>query len=88
MLPLKINTPDEIHTLLNHCRLSGIDAVVVPGVKKVGTILEATLHRYPIIGAVETPEEALECLRMGASLVETNLRPFAFTKLLKSLSRP
>ena len=81
------HTPEEISALLNHCRLSGIDAVVVPGAKKVGTILEATQHRYPIIGAVDTPEEALECLRMGASLVETNLRPFAFTKLLKSLSR-
>lgn len=82
------HTPEEISALLNHCRLSGIDAVVVPGAKKVGTILEATQHRYPIIGAVDTPEEALECLQMGASLVETNLRPFAFTKLLKSLSRP
>lgn len=81
------HTPDEIHTLLNHCRLSGIDAVVVPA-KKVGMVLEETQHRYPVIGAAETLEEALECLQAGASLVETTLRPFALSKLLKTLSRP
>ena len=81
------HTPDEIHTLRDHCRLSGIDAVVVPA-KKVGMVLEETQHRYPVIGAADSPEEALECLQAGASLVETTLRPFALSKLLKTLSRP
>ena len=80
------HTPDEIHTLLSHCRLSGIDAVVVPA-KKVGMVLEETQHRYPVIGSADSAEEALECLQAGASLAETTLRPFAFTKLLKSISR-
>lgn len=81
------HTPDEIHTLLSHCRLSGIDAVVVPA-KKVGMVLEETLHRYPVIGEADSIEEALECLQAGASLVETNLHPFALNKLLKTLYRP
>jgi len=80
------HTPDEIHTLLSHCRLSGIDAVAVPA-KKVGIVLEETQHRYPVIGSADSIEEALECLQAGASLAETTLRPFAFTKLLKTLSR-
>ena len=81
------HTPDEIHTLLAHCRLSGIDAVVVPA-KKVGMVLEETQHRYPVIGAADTVEEALECFQAGASLVETPLNPFALNKLLKTISRP
>lgn len=80
------HTPDEIQSLLSHCRLSGIDAVAVPA-KKVGMVLEETQHRYPVIGSADTMEEALECLQAGASLAETTLRPFAFNKLLKSLSR-
>ena len=79
------HTPDEIHTLLSHCRLSGIDAVVVPA-KKVGMVLEETQHRYPVIGSADRMEEALECLQAGASLAETTLRPFTFNKLLKTLS--
>lgn len=80
------HTPDEIQTLLSHCRLSGIDAVVVPA-KKVGMVLEETQHRYPVIGTAESIEDALECLQAGASLVETTLHPYAFNKLLKTLSR-
>ncbi len=80
------HTPDEIHTLLSHCRLSGIDAVVVPA-KKVRMIIEETQHRYPVIGSADSMEEALECLQAGASLVETTLRPFPFNKLLKTISR-
>lgn len=80
------HTPDEIQTLLSHCRLSGIDAVVVPA-KKVGMVLEETQHRYPVIGTADSIEDALECLQAGASLVETTLHPYAFNKLLKTLSR-
>lgn len=80
------HTPDEIQTLLNHCRLSGIDAIVVPS-KKVASVVEETLHRYPVIGMADSQEEALECIQAGASLVETTLHPFALNKLLKTLSR-
>ena len=80
------HTPDEIQTLLSHCRLSGIDAVVVPA-KKVGMVLEETQHRYPVIGTADSLEDALECLQAGASLIETTLHPYAFNKLLKSISR-
>lgn len=81
------HTPEEISALLNHCRLSGIDAVVVPA-KKVTSVLEQTQHRYPVIGSAETVEEALECFQAGAVLVETNLRPFSFQKLLTHLAQP
>ena len=80
------HTPDEIQTLLSHCRLSGIDAVVVPA-KKVGMVLEETQHRYPVIGTADSIEDALECHQAGASLVETTLHPYAFNKLLKTISR-
>ena len=80
------HTPDEIQTLLSHCRLSGIDAVVVPA-KKVRMVLDETQHRYPVIGTADSIEDALECLQAGASLAETTLHPYAFNKLLKTLSR-
>lgn len=80
------HTPDEIHELLGHCRLSGIDAVVVPA-GKVETVLEQTQHRYPVIGAANSAEEALSCLQAGACLVETTMHSLPFAKLLKTLSR-
>ncbi len=79
------HTPDEIRALLGHCRLTGIDAVVVPA-KKVGMVLEETQNRYPVIGAAESIPEAVECLQNGAVLVETTLGPFSVNKLLKNLS--
>jgi hypothetical protein len=81
------HTPDEISALLDHCRLSGIDAVVVPA-RKVGWVLDQTQHRFPVIGSADTIEDALECLQAGASLVETTLRPFPFQKLLIHLAQP
>ena len=81
------HTADEISSLLEHCRLSGIDGIVAPGVNKVRMIVEKTQGRYPVIGAADTVEEALECFQAGALLVETTLKPCAFTKLLHSLSK-
>lgn len=79
--------PEEVRTLLNHCRLSGIDAVVAPGPRKVRQVMQETQGRLPVIGSAQTVEEALECLQAGASLVETSLGIFAFQKLLKSLAQ-
>ena len=79
-------TPEEIRALLSACRLSGIDGVVVPGVRKIRFCAEETQQRYPIIGSgAQTPEEALEQLQAGALLVETQLRPIPFVRLVKLL---
>lgn len=79
-------TPEEIRALISSCRLSGIDGVVAPGVRKVRFCAEETQRRYPIIGAgAQTPEEALDQLRSGALLVETQLRPISFVRLVKLL---
>ena len=79
-------TPEEIRALLSACRLSGIDGVVAPGVRKVHFCAEETQGRYPIIGSgAQSPEEALEQLRSGAALVETQLRPIPFVRLVKLL---
>ena len=81
------HTPDEISALLDHCRLSGIDAIVAPGARKVQMVLEETQGRVPIIGAADNAEDAMACIAAGASLVETSLGPFAFQKFLKTLSQ-
>lgn len=80
------HTPDEIKALLGHCRLSGIDAIVAPGARKVQMVIEETQGRVPVIGAAENAEDALACIRAGAALVETTLGPFTFSKFLKTLS--
>ena len=81
------HTPDEIDELVNHCRLSGIDAIVAPGVHKVAHIIEMTQGRLPVIGQADSQEEALECLNAGACLVETSLGPIGLAKLIKTLSQ-
>lgn len=81
------HTPDEIRALLDHCRLSGIDAIVAPGARKVQMVIEETQGRVPVIGAADNAEDAVACMGAGASLVETTLGPFAFQKFLKTLSK-
>ncbi len=81
------HTPDEIEELVNHCRLSGIDAIIAPGAKKVAHIIEMTQGRIPVIGEAGSQEEALECLNAGACLVETTLGPIGLNKLIKTLSK-
>ena len=79
-------TPEEMRALLSACRLSGIDGVVAPGVRKVRFCAEETQGRYPIIGSgAQSPEEALDQLHSGATLVETQLRPIPFVRLVKLL---
>ena len=81
------HTPDEIRALLDHCRLSGIDAIVAPGARKVQMVIEETQGRVPVIGAADNAEDAVACMGAGASLVETTLGPFALQKFLKTLSQ-
>lgn len=81
------HTQDEISALLDHCRLSGIDAIAAPDARKVQMIVEQTQGRFPVIGCAATPEEALACFKAGATLVETSLGPCALAKLLNSLSQ-
>ena len=78
-------TPDELHSILACCQLSGLDGAVVQGLRKVQLTLEETKGRLPVIGCAENAQEALDMLQQGASLVETNLRPIGFAKLLKML---
>lgn len=81
------HTPAEMEELVNHCRLSGIDAIVAPGSKKVAHIVEMTQGRLPVIGEADSEAEALECLQAGACLVETTSGPIGLAKLIKSLSK-
>ena len=77
-------TEEELKVLLGDCQLSGIDGVVAPAslVKRIG---ELTLGRLPVVGMAKTPEQALETLRSGASLVELQAGPIGACKLLKTL---
>lgn len=66
------HTEDEMTRILNFCLQSGFDGVVAPGSDKVRFCSEYTHNRIPVIGsgAVASPEEAIELLQAGASLVE------------------
>lgn len=78
-------TPDELHPLLSYCQLYGIDGAVVHGAQKMAKAIEETKGRLPILGVSDNPQEALELIQSGASLVETTLRPLPFAKFLKTL---
>jgi len=49
--------------------------------------LEECQGRMPVIGVAQTPEEAMEELLAGASLIETSMRPLALARLLKLLEK-
>ncbi len=78
-------TPEELDTVLSYSRLSGIDGIVAHGLAKVKSIYEHTQGRIPIIGCTENPEEALQLLSSGASLVELNAGLLSVKKTLKTL---
>jgi dihydroorotate dehydrogenase len=50
--------------------------------------LQECQHRVPVIGVAQNAETALEELRDGASLVQTDLSSLALGKLLKTLEKP
>ena len=66
------HTEEQMKRILDFSLQSNFDGVIAPGVAKVRFCVEYTKKRLPIIGsgAVSTPEEALELLQAGASLVE------------------
>lgn len=78
-------TPDELHPLCSHARLSGLDGLVAPDPERVRMTLAECQHRVPVIGVARHAEEALQELQDGASLVQTELRPLGLKKLLKTL---
>ncbi len=80
-------TPDELNTLLSYSRLSGIDGLAVQGLEIVKDILELTQGRLPVIGCTENPQEALQILEAGASLVELNSGLLAVKKTVKILEK-
>lgn len=80
-------TPDEIHPLLDHCRLLGIDGMVASSVAQILEIREDSQGRFPLIGAAESAEQAQEMLLSGASLLESQMGPLQFAKLLKNLEQ-
>lgn len=80
-------TPQELNPLLSACQLYGIDGALVYGSKKLSLAIEQTKGRLPIVGVVQDAQEAQELLDKGAVLVETQLRPLPFVKLLKTLEK-
>lgn len=77
-------SPDELKILLGACRLNGLDGVVVSHLSMLGTVRELTQGRVPVICRVNTPEEGLQALEGGASLLELpDAKPLG--KLLKAL---
>lgn len=81
-------TPQELHPLCSYARLSGLDGVVAPDPERVRMTLEECQHRVPVIGVAQNAETALEELRDGAALVQTDLSSLALGKLLKTLEKP
>lgn len=81
------DTPDEIHPLVACARLSGLDGIVAPDLRKTRLTLEECQSRMPVIAVAHTPEEAMEELNSGAILVETRMRPLALSKLLQTIQK-
>lgn len=77
-------TPDEIAPLLDYCRYSGIDGVVVNGEKRYNYVVEHTQGRLPIIVSSNSPQEVIDMCRKGVP-VETALGSIQRIKILKSL---
>ena len=81
------STPEELHTLLDTCQLSGLDGVVVPTLSLYYQVKELTLGRVPVVCQVQTPEEGLMALHEGVSLLEAKPGFKGLSKLLKTLEK-
>ncbi len=75
--PLVIKLPDylndgELDTIADFCLMNSIDGVELRSNAQVSHVHEHTSGRLPIIANchIDTPEQAAEALRCGASLVE------------------
>ena len=66
------HTEEQMMRILDFSLQSGFDGVIAPGIAKVKFCTEYTRNRLPVIGsgAVSSPEEALELLQAGATLIE------------------
>lgn len=80
-------TPDELHTLVSYCRMSGIDGIVAQGIQKLRAIREESLGRIPICGTTKDTDEAVNMLNEGASIVELDTTPLSFKRTLKILEK-
>ena len=65
-------TNEEILPILDYCRMSGIDGVMVSGQKKYKLIEDHTGGRLPVIFCTDSPQEAIEFCSNGTP-VETSL---------------
>ena len=81
-------TPDELRPLCSYARLSGLDGLVASDPEKVRITVKECQHRVPVIGVAQDAAMALQELQDGATLVQTQLGPLAFRKLLKTLEKP
>ena len=89
------HTEEQMKRILDFTLQSGFDGVIAPGISKVRFCKEHTQNRIPIIGsgAVSTPEEAVELLNAGASLIEVaqglrNQGLQTAKRLLKAIDNP
>lgn len=80
-------TPEEIHTLVSYCRLSGIDGIVVQSIPKLKAVTEESLGRIPVMGITRDAEEAVNMFNGGASLVVLDTYPLLFKRTLKILEK-
>ena len=67
-----VHTEEQITRILDFCLLSGLDGIVVPGVAQVRLCISYSKGLLPVIGsgAISSPEEAVQLLQAGASLIE------------------
>ena len=79
-------TYDEIGPLLNYCRLSGIDGVIIHGTRRFEFVKNATDGRLPSILNTDSPQEAIEFCSQGIP-VETSLGHIQRLKILKTLNK-
>lgn len=80
-------TPEELHTLLDTCRLSGLDGVAVTSLSMVSTVRDLTQGRVPILCSIQTPEEGVQALQEGAVLLEAKTGFKGSNKLMKLLEK-
>lgn len=77
---------EEIEPLLNYCRISGIDGVIIHGIKRFEFVENTTQGRLPAILSTDSPQEALDFCSRGIP-VETRLGHIQRLKILKSLNK-
>lgn len=67
-----MHTEEQMVRILDFSLLSGLDGIVAPGVGKVRFCVSYSKGHLPVIGsgAITTPQEAVEMMEAGASLIE------------------